>query len=358
MFAQHRSHVSAALAFGLLIAMLPVATHAQTVAPTRSAVPGIWINKSELAALSTSSTTWSKVKAAADTNLLGGVITTRDNHNVRVLAAALVAARLNSNTYRARVRDALVSLMKGPVDTNDGLALLRRLGTYAVAADLIELKTFAPTVDTQFRAWLQKMRTVKFSGGGGGGTLITYHERRPNNFGTHAGFSRAAVALYLGDKTDLQRSAVVFKGWLGDRAAYTGFSYGSLWWHCDPSRPMGINPPTCQMSNLNGALPDDQRRAGGYTWPPPKENYVWEALQGAFAQAVVLHRAGYDPFAWQSKALLRAVQWLHVQAKYPAEGDDTWVPHIANKYYGTSFPAPKPARPGKNAGYTDWTHTR
>jgi hypothetical protein len=112
------------------------------------------------------------------------------------------------------------------------------------------------------------------------------------------------------------------------------------------------------MENLNGVLPDDQRRAGGYTWPPPKENYAWEALQGLMTQATILNRAGYDVFNWESRALLRAVQWLHTQALFPAGGDDTFVPHLVNFHYGTTFPAPVPSRSGKGMGYTDWTHGR
>jgi hypothetical protein len=121
---------------------------------------------------------------------------------------------------------------------------------------------------------------------------------------------------------------------------------------------VGINPAGCSRDglSLDGVLPDDQRRGGSFTTSPPKENYVWEALQGLLAQAVVLHRAGYPVFQWQDRALLRAVRWLHQVADYPAEGDDTWQPHIVNHYYGTSFPAPVPARAGKNVGWTDWTH--
>ena len=48
-------------------------------------------------------------------------------------------------------------------------------------------------------------------------------------------------------------------------------------------------------------------------------------------------------------AFLSAKSFLH-------EGDDTWQPHIVNYYYGTDFPAPTPSRPGKNVGWTDWTH--
>ena len=49
--------------------------------------------------------------------------------------------------------------------------------------------------------------------------------------------------------------------------------------------------------------------------------YVYEGLQGA---------------------LLRAFRWLHEQADYPAEGDDTWMPHVINRVYRTDFPAPVP----------------
>lgn len=166
------------------------------------------------------------------------------------------------------------------------------------------------------------------------------------------------VAVYLGDQAELERTAQVFKGWLGDRAAYAGFDYGDLSWQCDPSKPVGINSKGCMKEGhpIDGVIPDDQRRAGGFTWPPPKENYVWEGLQGALVQAVILYRAGYDVWNWQDQALLRAVIWLHEQADYPAQGDDTWQPHIINYYYGTSFPAPVPSNPGKNMGWTDWTH--
>ena len=79
---------------------------------------------------------------------------------------------------------------------------------------------------------------------------------------------------------------------------------------------------------------------------------------GALAQAVVLSRAGYAVWEWQDQALLRAVRWLHEQCAYPAGGDDTWEPHVVNFYYLEDFPAPVPTSPGKNVGWTDWTHTR
>jgi hypothetical protein len=107
-----------------------------------------------------------------------------------------------------------------------------------------------------------------------GKTLINTHEIRPNNWGTHAGASRVATDLYLGDKADLAKAAQVFKGWLGDRSAYAGFTYGDLAWQADPSKPVGINPKGATRNGhlIDGVLPDDQRRAGGFSWPPQQEN--------------------------------------------------------------------------------------
>jgi hypothetical protein len=156
----------------------------------------------------------------------------------------------------------------------------------------------------------------------------------------------------------------VFKGYLGDRSSYAGFKYGTLGWQADPTKPVGINPQGAQREghSIDGVLPDDQRRnatvGGEFYWPPPKEPYVWEALQGVIAQAVILRRAGYPVLDWENKAILRAYQWLHEQANYPAVGDDTWQPYLVNALYGSSFPTVTPSRPGKNVGYTDWSHAQ
>ena len=151
----------------------------------------------------------------------------------------------------------------------------------------------------------------------------------------------------------------MFKGFLGDRSAYAGFTFGTdLSWQCDPTRPVAVNPQGCLKHGhaIDGVLPDDQRRCGAFQWPPCRTNYAWEALQGMLVQAVILSRAGYDVWNWGNQAILRAVTWLYNEARYPAEGDDTWQLHLINFYYGTHFPAPIPARPGKNMGWTDWTH--
>jgi hypothetical protein len=98
------------------------------------------------------------------------------------------------------------------------------------------------------------------------------HEERPNNWGTHAGASRATISVYLGDFAELARTVQVFKGILAI------FKYGKAFsWQCDPQKPVGINPKGCTKTghNIDSVMPDDQRRGGPFQWPLPKENYLY-----------------------------------------------------------------------------------
>lgn len=329
------------------IAALPDASFAERPA-------GIWISPNELQAISVTGPAWRNLKAEADQKAESPDLADQnDRDNVRVLAKALIYARARQEVYRQEVIAACLSIA-GTEDSATTLALGRELIAYVIAADLVRL----PKADDQsFRAWLRSVRhkTLK-----NGRTLVSTHEDRPNNWGTHAGASRVAIAVYLRDKPEIAKCARILKGWLGDRRAYSGFKYGNdLSWQAMPQSPIGINPrnATKQGHSIDGVLADDQRRGGSFAWPPSKENYVYEGLQGALAQAVILHRVGYDVWNWEDKALLRAFEWLHTQAKFPAVGDDTWQPHIINHYYKANFPAPIPTRPGKNVGWTDWTHS-
>jgi hypothetical protein len=318
----------------------------------------MWISNSTLAGLPTSGTAWNNVLNAAQENTNSPNISDQnDDTDVHVLAKALVYARTGQSQYRNEVMSAIEAAM-GTENGSGILAVGRNLQALVISADLVDLQTANPNLDNTFRQWLASVRNVVFDGAGPSLSLIECHEIRPNNFGTHCGASRIAIALYLGDTADLQDAANVFKGWLGDRNAYAGFSYGDLDWQCNPSAPVAINPPGCMRDGhlIDGVLPDDQRRSGGFTWPPPQENYVWEALQGASVQAELLTRAGYPAWQWQNQALLRAITWLHQEANYQATSDDTWQPWFFNYAYGTNFPAPLPSNPGKGMGWTDWTH--
>jgi LysM repeat protein len=334
----------------------PTPTPAPDVSPTPPPAPpppttgGIWLNAGEIAGLAQSGAAWENVYLWAQQSTSAPHLNDQDdNTDAAVMAKALLYVRTGEPAYR----EAVVNAIMAAVGTEDGgktLPLARNLTAYIVAADLVGLD--GPE-DATFRAWLSAVRYEDLDGR----TLISTHEDRPNNWGTHAGAARIAAALYLGDTNDLQQAAKVFEGYLGNRNVYAGFEYGEdLSWQCNPAAPVGANPTGCLIGGypVDGVLPDDQRRAGSFTWPPPKENYVWEALQGAVAQAWMLNRAGYPAFSWENQAILRAVSWLHNQAGFPAEGDDTGTPWLVNHVYGSNFPT-SAARPGKNGlGFYDW----
>lgn len=315
---------------------------------------GIWISGDELARLPTIGAAWRQLKAAADQDPGEPDLGDQDQMNdVYVLAKALVYARTGERRYRDEVIDHVMRAM-GTEDGGQTLALGRNLVAYVIAADLVNLPADADK-DQRFRAWLRETLTETLNGR----TLRGTHEVRPNNWGTHAGASRAAVALYLGDAAELERTALVFKGWLGDRQAYAGFRYGSdLSWQADPENPVGINPKGAMKEghSIDGALPEEMRRGREFRWPPKKTDYAWEGLQGALVQAEILYRAGFPTWEWEDRALLRAVQFLY-DIGWEAEGDDEWQVWLVNHTYGTAFPATTPARPGKNMGWTDWTHS-
>jgi hypothetical protein len=313
---------------------------------------GIWTNAAEVGKLPTSGLGWDNLMAGANEPIgLPNLADNEDSVNVVILAKALVFARTGDQSYR----QAVIAACMAAIGTEGGetLALGRELLAYVLAADLVGLP---PAEEATFRGWLRNMLTTSIKGQ----TLRSSNEQRPNNWGTHCGATRAAIARYLGDATELERTARVFKGWLGDRNTYKDFSYSAneLAWQANPDKPVGINPlgATIQGHSVDGVLPDDQRRSGPFAWPPPKENYVYGGLQGALMQAIILYRAGYNVWSWENQALLRAVKWLYNEADYPADGDDEWLIHIINHFYKTNFPAPFPCEAGKNAGWTDWLY--
>jgi hypothetical protein len=316
---------------------------------------GIWISKKELATLPTSGAAWEAVKVAADKD--PGTVDVSDqdqNNDIYVLAKALVYARTGELKYREEVID---NLMKA-VDTEKGgrtLALGRNMPGYIISADLVNLPA-DPNFDSIFRSWLRRLLTENLDGK----SLQSTQEDRPNNWGTHAGAARAAIALYLGDRAELERTAAIFHGYLGDTSVYNGFTYGAdLSWQCDPYHPVGVNPSGCLKEGhvIDGALPEEMRRGGGFQWPPITTGYAWEALQGAFVQAEILNRAGFPTWDWQDKALLRAANFLY-SIDWKPEGDDEWMVWLINYVYKTSFPVALPANPGKNMGWTDWTYSK
>jgi hypothetical protein len=323
-------------------------------------IDGIWLSRSEIRELPTEGEAWQNLVAAAEEDLSDPELDDKDDRtDVYVLAAALVYVRSGEESYRERVLESLEEVMgsEGDADDTTILAIGRNIPGYVIAADLVGLSE-EEELDRRFRQWLQELRDTVFEGSGGDHSIISCHEKRPNNFGTHCGAARAAIALYLEDDADLERTAWVFRGWLGDRSAYTGFEFGRLTWQADPENPVGINPPDVSKEgrSIGGALPEEMRRGNGkFRWPPNRSGYAWEAMQGAIVQAQLLSRAGFPAWSWQDQALLRAAEFLY-EIGWEPQGDDLWQVWLINHAYGTSFETTTPTIPGKNMGWTDWTH--
>jgi hypothetical protein len=336
----------------------PTAT--PTATPTRSDPPpgasgGIWISVAEVQALPMTGA-WSAVQSAAAGSCTPDPSNQDSPCNVIVQAQALAWARTGEQQYRTKVIDAIGKLSAGCSGIGGRtLALARELGAYIVAADLIDLRTVAPDMHLNFEACLRLLLTKNLDGM----TIVQMYERRPNNWGTMAGGTLAALYAYLGDTKGLDRVATVYRGWLGDRSAYSGFTWGDLSWQCNASQPVGINPAGCTKSGhlIDGALPDDMRRGGGFKMPNPSPTgYACGGMTGAVAGAWILHRAGYPAFEWSDRALLRAMRFLE-RIGWKCTGDDAGMVATINFVYGTNY-AVEGTTPGKNYGWQQWTFAR
>ena len=334
-------------------------TAAPTPAPTVAPLPApgllpsgsILIDRATLLSLPMSGTAWTDLKVRADLPVGTPNLSNQDDPNdVTALAKALVYARTGVTRYR----DETITMLKAAVGTEypgDTLGIARGVAPLVLAADLVGWR------DPAWMDWLRNLRT--WANPDRAYTLISMHEKRPNNWGTHAGAGRIAADLYLGDTADLAKAAKVFKGWLGDRASYAGFTYGDdLTGQATTTAPVGVNPAGSMKNGMvvDGILPDDMRRGGSMpTVGDLGQSYTWEALQGVLLQAELLTRAGYPAWTWQDRAVLRAFTRINILG-YPAAGDDEWQPWLVNRRYGTNFPAPVGTHPGKSFGYADWLY--
>ena len=257
----------------------------------------LWIDEDALLALPMSGAGWEEVLEAAEGDWGSADISGQDNnHDVYTFAGALVAVRTGDDAIRARVESAIESAV-GTEEGTRTLALGRQLLSYVLAADLIGYR------EPAFLSWLGAIGDRVFPGRAGIDTLYRSATEDPSNWGCHARASMIAIARFLGDDARLAELAEAFEddtGRSGER-----FTFRELFWQADPENPVGINPvgATIEGRPVDGVIPDDQRRGGEFTWPPPRENYVWESLQGTTAAAHLLQRAGYPAWEWESQAI-------------------------------------------------------
>ena len=331
----------------------------------------IWMNREDLMALPTKGLAWDEMEAIAGKYQGGAHISdpnSQDNNGC--LAAALVSARTKNTDLKSIAmvgintvieiakNERYIELANNQPNHSTALALSRNLPAFVIASELIEYKDWINSY--LFRRLLTTPCLRAPS------TVIETHEIRPNNWGLHAGFARACVYAYDGDTWGLSEVARIFRTFVGESNDHADFVYGGPYgsrdfsWQIGPNY-VGINPSHSMIDghSVDGVQPDDQRRAGSFAWPPPTTNYAWEALQGAVATAWVLYRNGYpDVFRWADSALYRSVRWNTDIAEFPPTGDDRWINWILSYVGFENLILETPTTPGKNIGFTDWTHQR
>jgi hypothetical protein len=319
---------------------------------------GILLSQAELMTLPTSGPGWDAIMARI-ASPYGGSYTlgTRDESNKDVLANALAGARLGNATYKDFARDKIEHMMTAPRNAGDVLGTLRHLQTYVISADLIDLASLDPALDGKFRTWLANEIRANYVGGGGGGSVISTHDKKPNNFGTHAGATRIAAALYLGDDAELKAARDVWYGWsTGDPSyapstrVWTGTS-----WQCGDGGSYGINPQGCSRNgvNLDGVIPEDQERCGEFSTTLCATNYIHGATDGMALSFWMLARQGEDPWAWGDRAALRQMEWKYDAGQMPYSGFRWQIPVIENAY-GIDLAGNDPASASTNFGFADW----
>jgi Alginate lyase len=371
-----RTRVPALVAAAVLLGASPQA--ASTAAPTVAQVPQHWdasaapeptpgdgfhprgllLTHDELLALPTQGDAWQAIVSRVEDPRGGGYrLGARDESNTDVLAHALAGARLDDDRLKGFVRDKIARVISLPRPKDDILAALRNLQTYIISADLIDLATFDPALDAEFRRWLGSEIRARYTGGGGGGSVVSVHRTKVNNFGTHAGATRLAAALYLGDEAEFRAARDVWQGWTTGDPAYVpdGLLWSGTDWQCDLERPRGINPPGCTRDghSLDGVLPEDQRRCGEYAWPPCRTTYVHGAADGLLLSFWMLARHGETPWEWGDQAALRQMRWKYEVGQPPDEGFRWQIP-VIEAAYGIDLAGNDPTATSTNFGFADW----
>lgn len=339
---------------------------------------GMWIPPSDLMSLPISGTAWDRIKNAAYGSWGTADLKNQDNkHAIYTLAGALVYARNGDTALRIKVKSAILAAKRSLDEssewqtTNGVLAAGRQIGTYVIAADLIKLRNYDLTADTEFRAWLVLIRTTDIGTHGRWKNLQYTCENAAGNWNTFACASRIAASIYVGDTADVKRSSLIIRALLGERSVYPADAPGVdgyfehtagylASWSCKDSTWMGVNP-NCSKSgvNISGVLVEDASRGGGCcVLKGDGIMYSWEALQGLFVSTELLYRTGNygNPYTWSNNSLKRSLNFLQ-KSGWAVTNPATYVPWLANARYSTSFPT-KTGGNGRIMGWGDWLYQK
>jgi hypothetical protein len=284
-----------------------------------------------------SSTVASSVTSEANQTGLTADIGDQDSrHDTYTLANALIARKTSSSTALTKACDGLADVIGTQSSSDRALSIGRGLQAYVYAASLVD----CGSAENTFRTWVGTMQDYTTTSGPS--SLRNCADVRPNNWGTHCRASMLLSAVYLGQTSEVADQANLFRSWVGDSGGtYSSFVFdsdASNWGTTTPIK--GINPVGATKSgyNVDGVLPDDQRRPEGCTTNTPAspcdQDYVYEALQGVVIEALALEAAGYDAFGWASQAVKRAYVWERDVNSFLPSGDDRTFAYLAAEVYG------------------------
>lgn len=329
---------------------VPLTAQPAPAVPPVSASTGILVSAAELAALPTSGATWNALKATADGGWGSANISDKDNrHAVHALSGALVYARTGATTYRAKVIGAIESAMAVGWVVSNGteLGVSRNLGAYVMAADLVGYRT------TAFEGWIRTLLTSKVDTHSIWNVVNEVSEISANNHGTFALASRAAAAIYLGDRADLDRAWTIFRGYSdGSWARFRPTADYDPVWQCG-SAYVPVNPACTKDGRDLGGVPVDDAARSSY--PNPDGGYVNEAMQGYALMGILFSRQGYPAWSTGDNAILRVAQFQQRFGIWNYHSTGYHVGSVINHFYGASLPVAS-AVPGRLLGYTDWLY--
>ena len=365
----------------LVLAPTPIPTPVPTSAPGSgggSAPPpnvavqsGIWLSQAELMALPTSGGAWDRLVSRSQQAIPRDDLSCQDASAPQaVMATALVAARLNDNALRAKVRDELMRAIGtengstcGHPDRNRPLGVGRNLAPYVIAADLIGFRAFDSGSEASWRNWLSTLRSKPLAGGW---ALDSAQARGDHsNWGAHQAAALTAANAYLGDAAQLAVDAAIARSWVDPTAAQNWVYYPDKHdysWSATGIPPtVPVNPPGARKDgvNVDGIPLVDMQRGGGFTTGAPvTTDYPRESLVGRTVQFELLYRAGYNSYAWGNQGLLRVAQRL---LAFSQQWDPAWYDARINAYwilesrYRVGLPRAEAAR-GRQVVGVDWTH--
>jgi hypothetical protein len=342
---------------------------------------GIWVDRAVLMSRPTRGDDWEQLLTDARRDAGRANIADQDsNHDVLTLADALVCVRLGEHCEEAREG------VLAAIGTEAGarwLAVGRNLGSYVIAADLLDLReggvhgADGAVVQRWIEGWMSKELADN--------NTDTRRRFAPFHSGANAaaqeGFAYAAVAAYLRDEAALRRAWDAFRTFVCDPAAPDRERIDLMrpvrdgWTH-DDREPCAINPAGTEKlvpsgtagegrrRRIDGALVADMRRGGVFQSVPTYTQYPWVGLEGLVPAAVILERAGYPAFEVGDRAVLRSLEYLRYLREETNE--PRWfdgvrareIVHLVNAAYGTSLPVSRAIAGGRTVGYTGWTHPR